>query len=142
MQNIRTKIRRGLYYLRHNIFSRDHAFLIGIAVACLFFVASAISAMSRNWELEQRLNEKKTELALTQLEVETAELENLYYHSEEYQELSARQHLNKELPGEHLVYLAENSAAAKAKHETREEETTAAATPSNLSQWLSFLFGI
>ncbi|MBR3204336.1 hypothetical protein IKF81_01480 [Candidatus Saccharibacteria bacterium] len=97
--------------------------------------------MSRNWELSQKIATRKKELTLLQLEVETYELENEFYRSEEYQELSARSKQDKKAEGENLVYLPENSEVAKNKY----KETTASeenAEPSNFSQWMSFLFGV
>ena len=96
--------------------------------------------MSRNWKLSEKIETKKRELALLELEVETLELENDYYRSEEYEELSARAKQNKKLEGEELVYLPENSAEAKAK--TYEKEKPKEKDPSNFSKWMSFLFGI
>jgi len=69
------------------------------------------------------------------------ELENAYYRSDEYAELSARAKLNKQLDGENLVYLPENSETAKNKYKTDDSET-AASEPSNFSGWMSFLFGV
>ncbi len=109
---------------------------------CLIWTWGAISAMSRNWALEQRLTSRRQELALLQLEIDALELENKYYASEEYQELAARAKQNKIGEGETLIYLPENSDYAKSKHTeivTTEEET--AEEPSNFEQWFSFIFG-
>lgn len=96
--------------------------------------------MSRNWELTQAIATKERERDLLQLEVDTAKLENLYYSSAEYEELSARAKQNKKLEGENLVYLPENSETAKNKY--KETKTELASEPSNFSQWMSFLFGV
>ena len=96
--------------------------------------------MSRNWELAQRLDARQKELKLLQLEVDTMELENEYLRSEEYQELAARHQQNKLLPGEKMVYLPDNTPAAREKY--RAIESPEPVPPSNLEQWLSFLFGI
>lgn len=96
--------------------------------------------MSRNWELSQKIATRKRELALLKLEVETAEMENTYYKSVEYQELSARAKQDKALEGENLVYLPENSETAKNKYKTLSVEETIS-EPSNFSQWMSFIFG-
>lgn len=137
----RTKIRRFLYKLKHDLVSAD-AIIFGLAIfLTLTWTWGAISALSRNWDLAQRVESRKRELSLMRLEVENLELENEYYKSEEYQELAARAKQNKLLEGETLIYLPDNSDAAKAKHQqvasVAEEEA-----PSNFSQWLSFLFSI
>ena len=73
--------------------------------------------------------------------METFELENEYYASEEYQELMARKLVDKQLPGEKMVKMPENSEVAKLKHKTVEatvEENTR--EYSNLEKWLHYLF--
>jgi hypothetical protein len=72
------------------------------------------------------------------------ELEKTYYASAEYQELAARELSSKSFPGETLIYLPENSDAAKTKYSSSTASELATADPeeqSNFSQWLSFLFG-
>ena len=140
METIRTACRRFLYRLKHDWFRFDNVLLTVCAVLCLAWTYGSIVSMSRNWELAQTLERKRRELAVLQLEVETLELENAYYASDEYAELSARAKLNKKLPGETLVYLPKNSSSAKNKH-----LSTLASAPverSNLFEWLSFIFGI
>ena len=111
-------------------------------VLCLAWTWGAITSTTRNWELEQRLVNKKRELTLLQLEIETIELENRYYASEEYQELSAREKQNKMTEGEFMVLLPENTDYAKHKDaiinadEPEEEEEK-----TNFEQWISFVFG-
>ena len=95
--------------------------------------------MSRNWELTERLSKDRKELQLLEIENETAELENEYYRTEEYQEIAARKLANKQLPGEQMVYLEENSEEAKNKHnETKPVEEKK--NYSNPEKWLMFLF--
>jgi hypothetical protein len=95
--------------------------------------------MSRNWELVERLNSEKKSLELAKIEVETAELENEYYKTEEYQELAARKMVNKQLSGEHMVYMPENSEVAKNKHKVA-EEVKEEKTYSNFEKWMMYLF--
>ena len=85
MESIKTKFRRLGYRIKR-WFNQDRmVFLVAIAM-CLIWTWGAISAMSRNWELEQRLVARRQELTLLQLEIDSLELENRYYASEEYQE--------------------------------------------------------
>ncbi len=140
MERTKTSLRRLRLRIKH-WFSRDRVGFLVAAGACLLWTWGAISAMSRNWELEQRLSSRKRELTLLQLEIDTIELENQYYASEEYQELAARDKQNKISEGETVVYLPENSDYAKHKNTITEpiiaEEPE---EPSNLEQWLSFIF--
>lgn len=139
MERIKTSFRKLKYNLKRS-FSRERIFFTLAILACLAWTFSAISAMSRNWELEQRLVAKRYERDILQLEIDALELENQYYASEEYQELAARAKQNKILEGETLVYLPDNSDYAKHKHgEVVIEE--AMEEPANYEQWLTFIFG-
>ncbi len=140
MNKLRTNLRRLIFKLKHEYFTFDNIILLVAILFCLIWTYGSISSVSRNWELSEKIEKRKRELALLELEVETLELENEYYKSAEYEELSARAKQNKKLAGENLVYLPENSAAAKAK--TYEKEKVAEEEPSNFSKWMSFLFGL
>lgn len=137
---MKTKLRRLKYLIQHELtFERV---VVGVAILIVLgLVNSSISAMSRNWDLEQRINSRRQELSLLQLEIETLELENQYYASEEYQELAARAKQNKRFPGEILIYLPKNSDLVSSKHKENIEEILAEDEPSNIRQWLTFLFG-
>lgn len=143
MSELMTKIRRFRYKLKHEWLTFDHLVLFSAIVFCLAWTCGSISSMSRNWSLAQSLANREREKALLELEVETLELENEYYLSDEYQELAARKYQNKKLPGETMVYLPANSDTAKNKHATSTDESnTATVAMSNFEQWLKFLFGI
>lgn len=141
MSNIRTKLRQSRYWLKHDLFVFDNVVLLIALAFCLAWTWGSISAMSRNWSLAQEIQNRRRELALLDLEVETLELENEYYASDEYQELAARKYQNKILPGETLVYLPENSFAARTKHANGATTEVIATETSNIQQWLQFLFG-
>lgn len=141
MERVKTSFRR----LRLRIkrwFSQDRFGFFVAVIVCLAWTYGAVSSASRNWQLEQRLNSKRRELRLLELEIDTIELENQYYASEEYQELAAREKQNKVAEGETLIYLPENTDYAKHKNkivqpvinEEPEEKT-------NFEQWMSFVFG-
>lgn len=140
MNKLKVNLRRLIFKLKHEYFTFDNILLLIAILFCLFWTYGSISSVSRNWELSEKIETRKRELALLELEVETLELENEYYKSAEYEELSARSKQNKKLAGENLVYLPENSAEAKSK--TYEKEKVAEPEPSNFSKWMSFLFGL
>ncbi len=106
---------------------------------CLVWTYQSIVSMSRNWELAERLNADKKTLELTRLEVEATELENEYYKSAEYQELAARKFANKQLAGENMVFLPENSEVAKNRHRVVVEKPTEKQY-SNIEKWFMYLF--
>ena len=142
MEKFKTRLRRFYFRIKHDYLSFDNViFFIAIA-ACIAWTYSSLSATSRNWELSQKLATKNMELSLIRYEVDNLELENDYYRSAEYQELSARAKQNKMLEGEHLVYLPANSETALAKYDANTNDSAETVAPSNVSQWMSFLFGI
>lgn len=144
MAELRTKIRKTQYWLKHDLFTLDNIVTIIALALCLIWTWGAIQSMSRNWALSQELVSKQRERALLELEVETLELENEYYHSDEYRELAARKYQGKMLAGESMVYLPPNSEYARSKHQTSTEAADLATTNemSNFAQWMKFLFGI
>ena len=135
------KWRQVKYKLSHDYLSVENVALVIAVVLCLVWTYNSIVSMSKNWELSEKLDTEKKNLELIKMEVETAELTNEYYKSEEYQELAARKMANKQLEGEHMVYLPENSEMAKNKHE---QEVAAPMEEkkeySNFEKWMTFLF--
>ena len=139
MNGIKTKLRRLRYKMRHDFLTVENVVLIFAIILCLVWTYQSIAAMSRNWELTERLATEKKTLELLNVEVEAAELENEYYKTNEYQELLARKYLDKKLPGENMVIMPENSEAAKNKYEVavvEEEEKEY----SNFEKWMMYLF--
>ncbi len=133
-------IRRFKYRLKHGFLSLENVVLVLAVILCLVWTYQSIEAMSRNWELVERLNAEQKTLQLLTLEVEAAELENEYYASDEYRELAARKFANKQLPGEHMVYLPENSETAKNKYKTNVALVKEEQDYSNFEKWLMYLF--
>ena len=139
MNKIKTLIRKIKYNLKHDFFSIENVVLFLAIVLCFYWTMQSINAMSRNWDLSERLSTEKKELELLSVEVETSELENQYFQTKEYQELLSRKHLDKMLPGEKMVVMPENSENAKTKHqkavvENKKEDY------SNFEKWMGFLF--
>ncbi|MDO4508255.1 MAG: hypothetical protein Q4B65_02650 [Candidatus Saccharibacteria bacterium] len=139
MEKLGLKFRQLKYRLKHDYFSIENVVLFFAILMCLTWTYQSVVAMTRNWALTEQLSTDRKNLELLEIEVETAELENEYYRSEEYQELQARKLLNKKLPGENMIYLPENSEEAKNKHKVMvavEEEKEYL----NFEKWLLFLF--
>ena len=140
MNKIKTAIRRVRFWLKHDFLTVENVVLMLAIVLCLVWTYQSITAMSRNWELSEKLTAEKKELELVSVEVEAAELENAYRRSDEYQELMARKYLDKQLPGEKMVVLPENSETAKNKHKEVVSETVAVEEYSNFEKWMKYLF--
>lgn len=138
LDKIGAKWRKIKYSLKHSFLSAENLILLFAIIMCLTWTYQSIEAMSRNWELIERLNTDKKTLELLEIEVETAELENEYYASDEYQELVARKFAGKQLPGENMVYLPENTDVAKNKHRVIVAEETKKEY-SNFEKWTMYL---
>ena len=142
MSGVKNKLRQLKYKIKHDYLAIENIVLVVAVIMCLTWTFQSIEAMTRNWTLTERLSTERKNLELLEIEVETAELENEYLKSDEYQELSARRLLDKKLPGENMVALPENSDAAKNKHQ-KTEVATASNEPkdySNPEKWLRYLF--
>ena len=139
VNGMRTRIRRFDYKMRHDYFSVENVFLLASIALCLVLTYQSVVAMSRNWELSEKLRAERKELELLTVETEASELENEYFKSDEYQELLARRNLDKLFPGEKMVVLPENSVEAMSKYKStssakKEKEY------SNFEKWMMYLF--
>lgn len=141
MSNIPTKIRRFRYAFRHEFLTIENVVLLVAIVLCLNWTYSSIEAMNKNWELSENLRAVQKNLELKKVEIETAELENSYYETDEYKELAARKFAGKQLEGENMVYMPENSETARNKHA---DEVAAYVEEkkeySNFEQWMMYLW--
>jgi cell division protein FtsB len=98
-----------------------------------------VQAIQQNFELQQQVDSLGQEISYQDLENQTLQFENQYYNSNEYLELSARQHLNLANPGEKLLILPPNRVSDKST--VQQPAVTPIAKRSNFQQWLYFLFG-
>ena len=141
MSNLAARFRRFKYRLRHDFLTIENVVLVLAIVLCLNWTYRSIEAMSRNWELSEKLNSAEKTLELRKIEIETQELENAYLASDEYQELAARKFANKQLDGEKMVYMPENSERAKTKHSNEIASASEEKKEySNFEQWMMYLW--
>ena len=141
MSKFKAFFRKIQYRLKHGFFTPENVVLMLAIFLCLMWTYRSIEAMSRNWELSEKLNSERKSLELLKIETQMAELENEYYNTNEYQELMARKLANKQLAGEHMVYLPENSEVAKNKHK-KSAELVAEKEYSNFEKWMMYLFPV
>jgi len=113
-----------------------------LLVALLITVSWAwgtVQAIQQNFELQQQVDSMAQQISYQQLQNETLKFENQYYTSNEYLELSARDHLNKANPGEKLLILPPTTVGDKAPAD--QPTVTPINKRSNFQQWMYFLFG-
>lgn len=140
MGDLGTRFRRLKYQFRHGFLTIENVVLFFAILFGLFCTYRSIEAMNRNWELAENLRSTQRTLELKKIEIETAELENAYYETDEYKELAARKFANKELEGEKMVYMPENSEEARNKHAAKAAEVEEKKEYSNFEKWMIYLW--
>ena len=139
MDKVKTQLRRLKYFTKKDFLTVHNLATAAAVILGLVFTYNAITATTRNWQLEQKLKERSLESTRLGIEIDTLKLEKEYYLTDEYNELMARKKQNKMLPGETMVILPDNSEKAVNKYsEIDNQENT---KRSNLEEWLDFLFG-
>ncbi|MBR3176656.1 septum formation initiator family protein [Candidatus Saccharibacteria bacterium] len=138
MDKIKTQLRRLRYYTKKDYLTVHNIAAAAALVLGLVFTYNAITATTRNWQLEQKLKEVKLQSVKLELEVDTLKLEQNYYKTEEYQEIMAREKQGMMLEGETMVVLPDNSEKAIKKYSDIDEPQQ---KRSNFDEWLDFLFG-
>ncbi len=111
--------------------------IVGVAVFWLGFMTITIDVMNRNYRLQRQVNQGVLDNQVIEIQNENLRLEQAYYKTNEYLELSARALLGKALPGEHLVLLKRAEVADTNQGKTNQQFEQR----SNLDQWLDFLSG-
>ena len=116
--------------------SRSYLTTAIILLIILFFFLMIIIQMQRNYQTSIYIKQTQLENEIAEIENENLALQQRYYSSSEFAEISARQ-MNKALPGENLVILGETS------REIENEESTVNSTTarSNFDKWFAFLSG-
>ena len=125
-------------------FSFNDILLLAALVLALSLGWNTVTAMQRNYRLQQKYDQLKAEVELEQLQNENLKYNIAYLKTNDYLELAARDKFNKALPGETLVYLSGNSVAKRApvaKNTTQQKQNDTKGWRSNVSAWWSFLRG-
>ncbi len=138
MDKVKTQLRRLSYFTKRDFLTVHNIATAAAIILGLVFTYNAVTATTRNWQLEQKLKERSLESAKLQIEVDTLTLEKQYYNTDEYQEIMARKKQNKMLEGETMVILPNNTEKAKTKYS--DIDNTTDQKRSNFEEWLDFLF--
>ena len=142
MQN--TNIKRLVYKLKTHYLSMNNIVLILALLIAAGWAWGSLNMMSRNYQLQRNLGDKKRQLALMEIEVDNKRLEQKYYKTNEFLEISARENLGLAKAGEKILILDPPSKEIqlKANNEKRKENArTDFKKDSNMDQWVNFLFG-
>lgn len=120
----------------HDFWTVQRMVVAAIIAIVVLFVGYTINVLNNNYRLQRQVDSAELDNQVTELENQNLKLEQMYYKTDEYLDLSARSLLGKAQPGEHMVILP------RVPHDTSgSTDGSARVTKSNLDQWLDFLLG-
>jgi len=129
--------------LKHYV-SLNDATLVAAMLVALGLAWNTVSAMQRNYRLQQQYDQLKAEVELYGLENQNLRYTIAYQKTDDYLELAARDKFNKANPGETLVYLPTNGAtkqAPVAKAVAKKSQQQNSGWRANVNSWWEFLRG-
>ena len=119
--------------------------LFGILV--LLATWSGVRVIETNYELQKQISQIDQQNNVQKLQNSNLKLQNEYYNSDTYLELTARKQFGKAAPGEKLLLVPKSVALAKTKELPRDGQEQAQNKngnqpkyQQNLEAWKSFLF--
>jgi cell division protein FtsB len=133
--------------MKHNFakyFTFNDLLLVGALLVALGLAWNTVTAMQRNYRLQQKYDQLKTEVELQTLENQNLKYNIAYLKTNDYLELAAREKFNKAAPGETLVYLPNSGADQKApvaKSVAVVKAPTSKGWRANVQAWWHFLQG-
>ena len=112
-------------------------------VIVLLISWSGIKTIQTNYNLQKQISTLQQQNAVQQLLNSNLKLENQYYNSNQYLELSARQNLNLAAPGEKEILVPKSVALAYTVNlnqtsPAKTKEDTRPAYQQNYQAWLQF----
>ena len=140
MPNI--NIRRLYYQLRHRYMTPNNLVIAVAFVIGLSWAWGSVGMMQRNFDLQKEVDSKQRSQQQLELETESLAYQQNYYQTAEYQELAARDRLGLGMAGEKVLILPPNSEKARRADAAASGQVAVnEAPPTNLTQWVNFLFG-
>ncbi len=128
--------------LKH--FGFNDLLLIGALLVALALVWNTVSAMQRNYYLQQKFDKLQAEVDLLEVENQNLGYNINYLKTDSYLELAAREKFSKAASGETLVYLPNTKAAAQVQAGEVQKQTPdnkSTGWQGNLVDWWLFLQG-
>ena len=127
-----------LYHIARRHATLNNGVLLLAGVIVIASIWNTLETLQRNFRLQQKVDTLTQEIAVAKLEAETLELQQQYYKSAEYIELTARAKLGKAMPGEKVIILP---SSPKSKPAPSNTATVTRPTKSNFDKWMQFFFG-
>ncbi|OGL22362.1 hypothetical protein A2707_03490 [Candidatus Saccharibacteria bacterium RIFCSPHIGHO2_01_FULL_45_15] len=142
MQN--RQFHKFIYNVQHRYMTMNNVVVVIAAAIAVSWAWASIGVVQKNYALQRQVDDKNREKQLVQLQTENLAYEQRYYKSDEYLSLEVRSRMGLGDPGEKVLVLPKNTAAAKADQSAAQavtQSTTVAAEPAEIQQWANFLFG-
>ncbi|RYC73027.1 hypothetical protein [Candidatus Nanogingivalis gingivitcus] len=133
IQEIKTQIYRLKFKFNKQVLTGNNIFIATVVFFAVIWVWGNISVMEKNYSLQKKLELKKREQLIGEIEYETLKYEQKYLKSTEYQELAARSKLGLADKGEKVLILDKYPEETKKENKVEKQ--------SNFKQWVNFLFG-
>lgn len=142
----KTDLQKIIYRIRHRYLTFNNMVIFVAFLVALGWLWGSLQVMQRNYILQREVDYKRRELAVTQLQKDTLELQKRFYQTNEYKELAARESLGLVMPGERVLILPANSEVVKQADKdsigsAASDTSIVAVESSNIEQWMNFLFG-
>jgi len=125
-------------------FTFDDLLLLGALLITLGLAWNTVTAMQRNYRLQQKYNQLQAEVSLIELENQNLRYKIAYLKTDDYLELAAREKFNKAIPGEAMVYLPGSGNAQKApvaKSSVAPTKPQPKGWQANFAAWVRFIQG-
>lgn len=130
-------MKQHLRRIRNLVTFNNCVLLVALLIAGSW-IWSTVEAIGKNFRLQQQVDALAQEVAVSELQNKTLQLQNNYYSSDQFLELSAREHLNLVSPGEKVLILPQNKVQPLAQTFTAQDS---GGQKSNFEQWMNFLLG-
>ena len=119
--------------------------MLSLAVMVLLISWSGAKAIDTNYRLQKQISRLEQQVAVSELSNKNLQLQNEYFKTNQYLELSARQNFGLALPGEKELIIPKTVALAHTTNVQNAEEAQAAQTKAkqptyqrNFQAWMNF----
>ena len=116
---------------------------IALVIFILMFSWSAVKSIQANYNLQKQISELNQQNNLQKLQNDNLKLQNDYYNSDQYLELSARRNFGLASPGEKVIVVPKSVALSNVRdvkiNEIANQGTSkTTALQNNARSWLDF----
>lgn len=118
----------------------EHTLGVIVSGIIALMAIAIINTLSHNYSLQHQVDMSNLDNQISDIANQSLRLEQMYYSTEEFQEISARELLGKAKPGEHMVILPKSAPVNQEIYDQNQNKKKIM-QKSNLNQWLDFLFG-